>query len=250
MDQLHLKMNPAKTEFIYFGNKAQPKKCIVNSLNIACDLILRSDSIHYLGVWMDKQLNFKLHITKKCQAAMLSLLKIRNIRHLLTKNITESLLLSLCMSHLDYCNFVLSGLLDYSINRMQRIQNMCACLVLRKTNRYNIRYCMKSLHWLPIRQRIQHKVIALMYKCLKGEAPHYLSELIQEKTQGRLGLRSTSSGLLVIPRINAKTFTSRSFSVYAPTLWNALPSNIRSCTTLISFKSALKTHLFKQAYLE
>ena len=56
MDQVCLKRNRAKTEFIYFGNKAQPRKCVVDSLNVASDLILRSDSIHYIGAWLDENL--------------------------------------------------------------------------------------------------------------------------------------------------------------------------------------------------
>ena len=67
MDQARLKMNPSKTELIYFGNAPQLHKCTTNSINVAGDLILRSDVIRYLGVWLDATLNFKLHITKKMQ---------------------------------------------------------------------------------------------------------------------------------------------------------------------------------------
>ena len=36
----------------------------------------------------------------------------------------------------------------------------------------------------------------------------------------------------------------RRFSVYAPTVWNALPYSLRSIKTVDSFKKSLKTHLF------
>ena len=78
MDSMHLKMNPNKTEFIYFGNKPQLKKCTVESLRVSEDLILRSNSIRYLSVNMDEHLNFKQHVTKKCQAAMFNYFKIRS----------------------------------------------------------------------------------------------------------------------------------------------------------------------------
>ena len=65
IDAVRLKMNPSKTEFIYFGNKPQLRKCTTKELNIAGDLIVRSQSIKYLGVHMDEHLNYKLHITKK-----------------------------------------------------------------------------------------------------------------------------------------------------------------------------------------
>ena len=58
MDEARLKMNPAKTEFIYFGNTKQIQKCTISSIDVAGDLILRSDTIKYLGVWLDSGLSF------------------------------------------------------------------------------------------------------------------------------------------------------------------------------------------------
>ena len=115
MDQMQLKMNPSKTEYIYFGNIMQIKKCSENSIDVAGDLIIRSDIIHYLGVWMDQSLNLKQHVTKKCQAGMLNFLRLRSIRHLLDTTTTANLCLSLCMSHVDYCNSALYGLPDTTI---------------------------------------------------------------------------------------------------------------------------------------
>ena len=37
MDQMQLKMNPSKTEYIYFGNIMQIKKCSENSIDVAGD---------------------------------------------------------------------------------------------------------------------------------------------------------------------------------------------------------------------
>ena len=67
----------------------------------------------------------------------------------------------------------------------------------------------------------------------------------------REGLRSGSGqhqDLLVIPHTHSKTFADRSFAVAAPLLWNALPSDIRSCSDLLIFKKNLKTYLFNQAF--
>ena len=77
MDQTRLKMNPAKTKFIYFGNTRQLQKCTISSINVAGNLILRSDIVRYLGVWMDSTLSFKTHITRKCQVAMLNYIRIK-----------------------------------------------------------------------------------------------------------------------------------------------------------------------------
>ena len=41
---------------------------------------------------------------------------------------------------------------------------------------------------------------------------------------------------------------SRGFSIAAPTVWNSLPSSIRSSTSADTFRRLLKTHCFQQAY--
>ena len=251
MDQARLKMNPSK--FIYFGHPRQLAKCMEDTIQVAGDLILRSDIIRYLGVWMDSSLSFKHHTTKKCQAVMINFIRIRNIHHLLDADTTESLCLSLCISHLDYCNAVLYKLPDITIHKMQRVQNMCACLVLRKTKRDSISACLKQLHWLPIHQRISFKLLVLTHKCLHGDGPAYLIELLQYKTTLRKGLRSSTHEddlLLSILRTKCKTFANQSFSVAAPSLWNTLPYYIRSVKSVLTFKKMVKTHLFQEAFPE
>ena len=249
MDSMRLKMNLAKMEFIYFGHHLQLRKCSEEQINVAGDEIRRSTCIKYLGAYLNEGLTFKRHVAAKCKAAMGNLLKIRSIRHLLDKSTAINLHLSLCISHLDYANSLLYGLPQVTIQRMQCIQNICARLILRKTNRDSIMDCMKTLHWLPIEYRIKFKILTLTFKCLRGEGPHYLCDLLVENKPSRQGLRSQKlSCLLVIPRTKYKTFASRVFSTSAPTLWNSLPDNLRLIDSFLMFKSQLKTYLFKQAY--
>ena len=216
MDSMRLKMNPNKTEFIYFGSKQQLKKCKIESLKVSEDLIPRADMIRYLGVYMDANLNFKQHVTKKCKAAMLNYFKIKSIRHLLDVKTTARLCLSLCISHLDYCNSVLYGLPDTTLNRLQRIQNMCARLTLRRGKRDSITECLKELHWLPIKQRIHYKILTLTHKCVHRIGPKYMQDLIRMQPPTRPRLRSNREvNLLVRPLTKCKTFADRSFSVGA-----------------------------------
>ena len=248
MDTVRLKMNPSKTEFIYFGGRQQLRKCSTDSLDVAGDLILRSHTIRYLGAYLDENLNYKLHINKKCQAAMFNYFKIKGIRRLLDIPTATCLCLSLCISHLDYCNSLLYGLPDNTIKRLQRVQNMCARLILRRGKQDSITQCLKELHWLPIRQRINYKILILTHKCLNGQGPQYLKELLIPHTHRRQGLRSnTQLDLLVRPFTKLKTFADRSFSIAAPTLWNQLPTALRQMDPL-TFKKELKTHLFRSCF--
>ena len=80
-------------------------------------------------------------------------------------------------------------------------------------------------------------------------APSYIIGSIHTKTNTRYFLRSYEGVLLKHPAGKMKqSFGDRSFSVAAPTLWNALPVSLRSIKCISTFKSNLKTYLFKLAF--
>ena len=125
-EQNRLKMNNDKTEFILFGLKPQLEKCKTKTLNVDNTEIELADRIKYLGVILDQNLNLKKHIISRCQITMLNIQHIKNIRHLLTQEATEILVLGTVVSHLDYCNSILVGLPEADITKMQHIQNIAA----------------------------------------------------------------------------------------------------------------------------
>ena len=182
---------------------------------------------------------------------MANFIRIRSIRHLLDTDTTAGLCLSLCISHIDYCNSLLYGVPQSSLKKLQRVQNMCARLVLRRSKTDSATACLRDLHWLPVKYRIHHKILTLTYKSYHNIGPAYLQQMIVKHQARREGLRSGSGqqqDLLVIPLTSSKTFADRSFAVAAPLLWNALPSDIRTCSDLLTFKKKLKTYLFNQAF--
>ena len=53
--------------------------------------------------------------------------------------------------------------------------------------------------------------------------------------------------LLAIPKV-CTAWGDRSFAHAGPYLWNELPMSVRNSCTLETFKTDLKSHLFKLAY--
>ncbi len=97
---------------------------------------------------------------------------------------------------------------------------------------------------------MEYKVLLHVYKALLDIAPGNLGELIQPKVPPR-SLRANSTVQLIEPRTRTKTYGERSFRYAAARLWNGLPQNMRSVTTLNSLKKSLKVYddLFKCAVI-
>jgi len=104
----------------------------------------------------------------------------------------------------------------------------------------------RSLHWLPIKQRIDYKVAVIAYITRSTGVPSFLSTLTKDYEPGR---SFCSSDRLLLRASRAKLVCSRrAFSVNTPIVWNSLSFNCRSAQSLSSFKRVLKTDLFATAY--
>src|SRR5688572_33052120 len=78
------------------------------------------------------------------------------------------------------------GLSSTNTSKLQSILNAAARLIGGIAKFDHISYFIRdSLHWLPIRQRIQFKVCSLMRSCLAGSAPHYLRARSEERRVGK-----------------------------------------------------------------
>jgi len=64
----------------------------------------------------------------------------------------------------------------------------------------------------------------------------------------RQRLRSASSSDLMVPRTIRSTIGERSFQSAATSTWNALPRSVRSSTSVLQFRSRLKTELLARSY--
>ena len=93
------------------------------------------------------------------------------------------------------------------------------------------------------------KLLLLCYKALNGAGPVYLKDMTQLAEPKRSGLRSADDFLhLERPHTRLITVGDRAFSFAAIDLWNKLPLKLRDSKTLDTFKSDLKTYLFKYKY--
>ena len=241
-----LKLNSDKTELLVM-TKPNLKSHGLTSLSICGSDISVSPDVRDLGVQYDSLLKMETHIKQICKKAYYQISLIHKVRQYLTEDSVRKLVQANITSLLDYCNGLLIGLPCSLLSKLQRVQNCAARVVKCVPQSTHITPILKELHWLPIKYRIDFKVILLTFKALNGLAPPYLSELLTPYQPSR-ALRSMNSNTLVTKSFKCKTYGGRSFANIAPQLWNSLPSHLRTIPEETVFRKTLKTYLFNLAF--
>ena len=199
--------------------------------------------VRNLGVLFDENLSLVNHVKNICKKASFGLYKLGKIRQYLDKSTTERLVHAFVLSHIDNCNSILFGLPEVLLSKVQHIQNSAARLITRTKRCESISPVLYNLHWLPVNKRIMFKILVITFKCIHGNSPDYIQELISLYKSSRV-LRSSSKNLLVQYSVKTKTYGQRSFQFAAPMLWNKLPYHIRQSDTEHQFRANLKAFLF------
>ena len=133
---------------------------------------------------------------------------------------------------------------------LDRHHGMLCRMVLQLPYRSSVSEVMhRQLHWLDVVDRVNYKIGLLVYKCLHGLAPGYLSDqCIPASTfAGRANMRSSMSldRLLYVPRNKTKTLGPRGFYYASSAVWNSLLVDLRDHgLSLHSFRTKLKSHFF------
>ena len=242
-----LKLNDGKTEFILLTSKHNKGNLGGHSpsVRIGEHDIQAVPVARNIGALFDENFTFHQHASSVVKSCFHQLHIIGLIKKFLSYDATAKLINAFVTSRLDNLNGLLIGLPQQELSRLQRVQNSAARLLTGSARWDHISPILHDLHWLPVRYRIDFKILLLTFKCVHGIAPKYLRDLLSLYNPCR-SLRSADRLLLHQPRSRLASYGDRSFACAAPRLWNNLPFDIRSSESVSVFKRELKTHLFTQ----
>jgi hypothetical protein len=239
-----LQLNDSKTYFFVCANSRCLSSLSDVSLQVDSEIIQPSTKIRNLGVEFDQAMRMSDQVTSICRSGNFSLRNLSRIRMYIDKPTCHAAVRALVTSRLDYANSLLYGISSVDCQRLQRLQNRAAKLIYQAKKYDRVTSILHDLHWLTVSNRINFKILTLVFKCLNtASAPSYLTDLIQLYKPNRYLRSSTDTRLLAIPKTRTTT-GEKSFHAAAPKLWNNLPLSIRHSSSLAAFKKSLKTHLF------
>ena len=173
-----------------------------------------------------------------CQSSYMHIRKTNSIRRYMSEHATKTLMNSMVLACLDYCNSIYVGLPQVSLHKLQLAQNMAARVISRTPIHQHITPILQQMNWLPTTKRCQMKLLVMTSKVLHKEAPQNIIDLFHWYSPTR-ALRSASSTSPVPQRNKTIRFGKRLIDTSTAALWNRLPNEIKLAANKIQLKSSL-----------
>ena len=243
-----LKLNDSKTELMLVTSKrTKHLHSLPTSITIGNAQISFKESVKFLVFTLDCHLTMNAHVSNIALTCYFELRRLASIRGFLTSTATATIVSVFVLSRIDYCNSLLFGSSHDVTSHLQRILNYAARVILRLPMSSSITIHLKSLHWLPVKVRSTYKIACLCYHYHSSTAPSYVTGMLHRKP------KHTPSSSYTMPLVNRPahskaTLGDQSFSFASSSVVNSIPNVVRCAPSLSSFKSRLKTYLFRSVY--
>ena len=196
--------NATKTEIIVMCAPHIKTKRSMPHIKL-CDTVVPVCTVaKNIGVLFENSLSIDNQIQHICRVAYFHTHCIGKIRSLLDRKTTDIMIPSYVTSRLDNGKCLLYGISDHLLTKLQRVQNAAARLITKTRKHDHITAVLINLHWLPIKQRIEYKLLLLTCRSLHGLAASYLSDLLIRYEPTR-ALCSADAHLLEVPRSRLRT---------------------------------------------
>ena len=246
-----LKLNDNKTELMLVTSKRTTHlHNLPTSITVGNAHIPFKQFVKNFDFTLCFHLTMNAHVSNIARTCYFELRRLASIRGFPASTATATLVSAFVLSRIDYCNSLLFGSTHDVTSHLQRIQNYAARVILRLSMSSSITIHLRSLHCLPVKVRSTCKTACLCYHCHNSTAPSYVADMLHEKP---LHTRNTRSSSYTMPLLNRPahskaTLGYRSFSFASSSVWNSIPNDVRCAPSLSSFKSRLKTYLFRSVY--
>jgi hypothetical protein len=237
-----MQFNPAKTKFMVISNNQQTQYPTL-SLNGA-DL----EKVHtypQIGLHLNDRMNWEDHINMLINKASKKIGMIWKLSGDIPRSAVENIYTAYIRPQLEYGSIIYHNCTEAQSNRLESVQRKAAVACTRAYNRTPTHALLDELGWETLKNRRKYNALVQLYKMNNGHSPVYLQSLLPPNpgNQGRYPNRRNKD--FTIPRVNTTKY-QKSFLPATVKMWNNLEENVKTITTIASFKSALKKQLFRK----
>ena len=143
---------------------------------------------------------------------------------------------SFTLSNFNYCPLVWNFASSKSINRVEKIQER-ALRIINNDNISSYSTLLENHKKTTIKVKNLQILATEIFKTLQNINPSYIKDIFQisnNRTSSRLKYNIKSQSFKKVK------FGKKSLRILGPILWNSLPNNLKSISSINSFKSEIK----------
>ena len=232
LDANKLSLHIGKTSCMLLCSRQKRQHISDPKLNLTLhdQVIVQAESYKYLGITLDQNLTFSIHVENVIKKINRSLGVLKRTSSFLPLSNRVILYNTLVLPHFDYCSTLWDVCHDTYISRLQKLQNRGMRIILGCHRRTHISDMLFTLKWLNVRQRFILLKCIIMFNIINGKTPNYLKTVSPDITHN-YGTRSKTSKNIFHTLDHPKSLKHTGTS-----LWNNLPSKVKQQTTLSSFR--------------
>ena len=230
-----MKINYNTTTCMTVGTKKRLNNPTLFNMKIDDVCIENVSKQKLLGVYIDKNLSWSLHIDHLCSVIYSKISLLKQLATYVPAEVQKGYILPL----IGYGSNTWGTTSSANIERLTKLQKRANQIILKVNYATPSASMFQELECLPVSKRIKYKKAILTYKALNNLMPQYITDLLKSMSHiHSVNLRSSENGTLHVPRSRTKLY-ERSFSCSAPRVWNSLPHSVRNASSLNSFKTSL-----------
>jgi len=230
-------MNIAKTQLMILCRRG--KQQVADSVKVCIRGVElpKQQVVKYLGMMLDRGLNWKLHIDRVRKKSLACLASIRRAGAYLSCHTKKMLYQSFVLPHLDYCAVVWNSCGVGLSDRIERVQNFAMRMILRKPPRTSSNLLRETLGWTSLKNRRHVAMLGQVHRCINGKAPSYLAcKFTRNSSMGYNHTRGANKLHLGQPKT---CHYHSSFEFQGAKCFNELPAHVQSLGSGKAFKKAV-----------
>jgi len=242
-----LVINVSKSKVLLIGTRQKLSRLNIDDFNIEFNgcILERVETMRYLGLEIDEELNWNSQINNITKNVSYKIHMLRRLSSFLPESLCSKMYSTYIQPLTEYGCTIWGYSSQTNIDKIQRLQNWSARIVTGNYDFINSRGqdLVASLNWQTFDQRRDYLMSTLMFRCMNGQAPDYLTDnlnLVNEISERVT--RNSQGNLLYIPLANIEKY-KESFVFMGGSNWNKLCPELREASSMSSFK-----HLYKQNY--
>ena len=235
-----IRANTDKTKVMVFGSKCCLLKTPSFEIKFGDVPLQMVSSYKYLGITLDPQLNYNLHINKVIHSISSKLKQFRRMRSFLSAKAAMMVYKGMILPILEYGDVFFSAATIENKRRLQVLQNKGLRCALNKDVDFSSADLHEEANLLKLHHRREQHTLNLIY----DTAQIVVNRKANSKSS--ISTRSSNKVMLKTKRPRTEKF-KRSFAYVGPTKWNALPERFHHTQSKAAYKALVSNWISLKA---